>query len=301
MSDAKTLFTKHFKQPPVHNVRAPGRLELLGNHTDYNEGLVLSLAIDKYIELAVSPRTDGKIELVSTSFKEPETFWLDKIARNAAAPWADYIKGVLLELKKRGVHYSGFNAAVHGTIPMGAGMSSSSALEVATALAVRQLFPYSLGANGPGPVPKRDSKGHVPPLEKSEKLNFAKVCRAAENEFVGVRSGLLDQVSSLFGKAWHVMEIDFQSLTVELAPIPGEAIVVCDSGVKHALVGGGYNELREHCENAAKAMGVPNLSGGHEIVEGEQGEAFRAAIPVRASYHHGNPARHSRQPGVARQ
>src|SRR5690349_8035235 len=125
MPDASSLFKKLFNRTPAHVVRAPGRLELLGNHTDYNEGLVLSLAIDKYIELAVTPRTDGKIELISTSFAEPEIFWVDKLSKNPAAPWADYIKGVLEQLRKRGVHFSGFNAAVHGTIPMGAGMSSS--------------------------------------------------------------------------------------------------------------------------------------------------------------------------------
>jgi galactokinase len=261
MTSAESLFKRHFKQSAVHLVRAPGRLELLGNHTDYNEGLVLSIAIDKYVEMAVAPRNDGKIELISSMFPEPEIFWLDKFAKNPAAPWANYVKGVLEQLHKRGVHFSGFNAAIHGTIPMGAGMSSSAALEVATALAVRQLYPFSLTGAGPGPgtPPKRDAKNHLPQLGSAEKLNFAKVCRAAENEFVGVRSGLLDQTSSLFGKAWHVMEIDFQSLTVELAPMSGEAIVVCDSGVKHALVAGHYNELRENCEGAARALGAPNL------------------------------------------
>src|SRR5690349_50206 len=132
MTEAESLFQKHFKHVAPHKVRAPGRLELLGNHTDYNEGLVLSLAIDKYVDIAAGPRTDGKIELVSTAYPDkPELFWLDKIAKNEAAPWANYVKGVLEQLRKRGVHFSGFNAAIHGSIPMGAGMSSSAALEVA--------------------------------------------------------------------------------------------------------------------------------------------------------------------------
>lgn len=259
MSDAQTLFKPHFGQSSVRLVHAPGRLELLGNHTDYNDGLVLSLAVDKQIQMAVSPRNDGKIELVSSSFPEPEIFWLDQLKQNPAAPWADYVKGVLDQLCKRGVHFSGFNAAIHGTIPMGAGMSSSAALEVATALAVRQLFPFSLTDTGLGAPPKRDGRGNLSPLENAEKMNFAKLCRAAENEFVGVRVGLLDQISSLFGKAWQVMEIDFHSLKVEHAPIAGEAIIVCDSGVKHSLVEGGYNELRQQCEGAARALGVPSL------------------------------------------
>lgn len=267
-TEAQSLFKKHFGSPAVHVIRAPGRLELLGNHTDYNEGLVLSLAVDKYVHIAVSPRTDGKIELVSSAFPQPEIFWSDKIEKTAAAPWADYIKGVLDQLRKRGVHFGGFNAAIDGTIPMGAGMSSSAALEVATALTIRQLYPYSLSDTGIAPPPVRDARGQLPPLSRAEKLNFAKVCRAAESDFVGVRVGLLDQISSLYGKAWHVMEIDFRSLTVELAPIVGEAIIVCNSGVKHALVEGTYNELRRLCESAAHKLGFETLrSADPKLVE----------------------------------
>jgi galactokinase len=255
MSDAQSLYRKHFNAPAIHLIRAPGRLELLGNHTDYNEGLVLALAVDKEIQMAVSPRGDGKIELVSTAFAESEIFWADDAKKNPAAPWADYIKGVLEQLRKRGVNFKGFNAAIHGTIPMGAGMSSSAALEVATALAVRQLYPYRLTETGMATPPERDGHGKLPALTSAEKLQYAKVCRAAEADFVGVKVGLLDQISSLFGKASQVMEIDFRSLTVEWAPMAGEAVIVCNSGVKHSLVEGAYNELRRNCEEAAAALG----------------------------------------------
>lgn len=257
--DAASLFKRHFRAPHIHLIQAPGRLELLGNHTDYNDGLVLSLAVDRYVQMAVGPRLDGKIELVSTAFDQPEVFWADQFKKNPAASWADYIKGVLEQLRKRGVRFNGFNVAIHGTIPMGAGMSSSAALEVATALAVRQLYPFSLTDTGIGLPPVRDARGQLPALSRTEKLNFARLCRAAESDFVGVRVGLLDQISSLFGKAWSVMEIDFRSLTVELEPISGEAIIVCNSGVKHSLVEGAYNELRSKCESAAKALGFDSL------------------------------------------
>src|SRR5438874_2578659 len=197
MSDVQTLFKRHFGFPPTHTVRAPGRLELLGNHTDYNEGLVMSLAVDKYIHMASAPRTDGKIELVSASFPERELFWMSELKKNPAAPWADYVKGVLDQLRKRGVHFTGFNAAISGDIPMGAGMSSSAALEVATALTIRRLFPFGLGESAATVPPKRNDKGELPPLSAKEKLSFAKLCQAAENQFVGVKSGLLDQISSL--------------------------------------------------------------------------------------------------------
>src|SRR6266550_1520929 len=255
----QTVFKKHFGYTPPHVVKAPGRLEVLGNHTDYNDGLVLSVAVDRYILIACGPRTDGKIELVSSAFPERETFWTSDLRKNPAAPWADYVKGVLAQLRKRGVHFSGFNAAIHGTIAMGAGMSSSAALEVATALTVRQLHPYSLTETGATVPPKRNDKGQLPPLAPAERMHFAKLCRAAENEFVGVPCGILDQVSSLFGKAWNVISIDCRFLTIGQAPLIGETLIVCDTGVKHALVGGEYNGLRENCEAAARKLGAKTL------------------------------------------
>lgn len=259
-SPVVTLFKKHFGHKPPHVVRAPGRLELLGNHTDYNEGLVMALAVDRYIHVAAAARPDGKVKLVAASFPEPEEFFATRVEKNPGAPWADYVKGVLEQLRRRGAHLGGFNAAIDGTIPMGAGMSSSAALEVATALAVRELFPFRLSEAGLREPPPRDEAGHLPPLEAKERLEIAKLCQAAENEFVGVKCGLLDQVSSLFGKQDHAIEIDFKFLTVEHAPMIGDvAVVVCNSGVKHQLVGGEYNELRAMCESAAAKLGAKSL------------------------------------------
>ena len=260
MSEAQDLFCKHFGQTPACVVRAPGRLELIGNHTDYNDGLVMALAIDKYIHMTSTPRDDGRVELVSTAFPAPESFAAQDPQKNPAAPWANYVKGVLEQLRQRGVLYRGFSAAIHGTIPLGAGMSSSAALEVATALTVRQLYPYSLTDTDVAAPPQRNRQGHLPPLTAQEKLRVARLCQAAENQFVGVNSGLLDQISSLFGKAMHAVEIDCQSLSVEHVPLPGDfAVVVCNTGVKHELVAGEYNALRQHCEGAARLLGLKSL------------------------------------------
>src|SRR4051794_9684763 len=117
--EVRFFFQETFGAPPIHIVRAPGRLELLGNHTDYNGGLVMSFAVDKYVYIAASSRNDAQIELASTSFPQRERFYVDKILKNPATPWANYVKGVLLKLRERGVHFTGFNAVVHGTIPFG--------------------------------------------------------------------------------------------------------------------------------------------------------------------------------------
>ena len=284
MQEAVSLFKKTFGHTPTHQVQAPGRLEVLGNHTDYNNGLVMSVAVDKYIFITSAPRTGGQIELVSSAFPEPERFSISDIKQNPAATWANYVKGVLAQLKKRGVHFGGFNAAIHSTIPMGAGMSSSAALEVATAMTIRRLYPYSLTDTGISAPPQADARNQLPPVGPAERMNFAKVCRAAENEFVGVPCGILDQVSSLFGKSWNVMEIDCESLTVGHAPLSGIAMVVCNSEVKHELVGGEYRELRENCEAAARKLGVKFL----RTVEPKQVLAARAKLSQRefeCAYH----------------
>jgi galactokinase len=275
--EAQALFIKHFNQTPTHLVRAPGRLELLGNHTDYNDGLVMSLAVDKYITIAADARPDGKIKLVSSAFPDSEMFSADDLKKNPAAPWADYVKGVLDQLRKHNIHYGGFNAAIHGTIPMGAGMSSSAALEVATALIVRKLFPFGLAATGLAAAPQRNPQGELPPVGPVERLEFAKLCRAAENEFVGVPCGILDQVSSLFGKQSSVIEIDCRSLVIGNSPMPGEAVIVCNSGVKHALVGGEYAELRQNCEAAARKLGAKFL----RTVELKQVESAKTQLTPR--------------------
>ncbi len=284
MSEVQDRFKKHFGHTPTHVVAAPGRLEVLGNHTDYNHGLVMSVAVDKYIFIASSPRPDGRVELISSAFPEPEKFSVSDLKSNPAARWADYVKGVLAQLRRRGVHFSGFNAAIHSTLPPGAGMSSSAALEVATAMTIRRLHPFTLTDTGTALPPKPNARGELPPVTLAERMHYAKLCRAAENEFVGVPCGILDQVSSLFGRAWNVMSIDCQSLTVDHAPLPGVALVVCHSGVNHALVGGEYKKLRDHCESSACKLGAKFLRS----VDLKQLQAAKTTLTERefACAHH---------------
>ncbi len=260
MIEAARAFQQHFGSPPLRLARAPGRVELLGNHTDYNQGLVMALAVDKFITVAGAPRADDTVEMVSTAFPTPARFSPDRLERDPTVPWADYPKGVLAQLREHGLALRGFNAAIHSTIPLGAGLSSSAALLVATALLVRKLYPYTLDATGRLVSLPPFSGEERPALDAAEKLALARLCQAAENRFVGVNCGLLDPISSLFGRARQVILIDCRDLAVDWTPFaPGFTVVVAHSGVRHALVAGEYNDLRATCEAAAAALGVAAL------------------------------------------
>lgn len=274
MEEIQHRFREQFGTDPVCVTRAPGRVEVLGNHTDYNQGLVMALAVDKFVTLAASPRSDGEVHLASTAFEQQARFPVDRIEKDPAASWADYTKGLLLQLQQRGVRPGGFNALIHSTVPLGAGLSSSAALLVASALSVRKLYPYVLESDHQG----RMTDAPAPEMTDTERLSLAKMCQAAENQFVGVNCGLLDHISSLFGKAHHVIRIDCLHLTVDHDPLPADvAVVVCHSGVRHALVGGEYNERRALCERAAAKLGVPAL----RFVDLEGLEAGRAKLTER--------------------
>lgn len=214
---------------------APGRVELLGNHTDYNGGVVLSAAIDLGISAQGRRRDDGKIVLTSEGISGVVEAPVDQL--EASGSWADYPLGVARMLIDAGYPVSGFEAEFSSTLPPGAGLSSSAAIEVCTAVLLKKLFEFDIG-----------------------RLDLAKLCRKAENEFVGVSCGLLDQVSSIFGKKDHAIFLDCRAETVENIAFPGGvALLIVNSGVKHALTGGEYNERRDQCFEAAKILGVPAL------------------------------------------
>ena len=215
---------------------APGRVELLGNHTDYNEGVVLSAALHLGVTVAGKCLSSNVIHLCSRQANPP---W-EGVLESKISPqqvWADYPCGIVWALQDAGWELGGFEAEFDSTLPVGAGLSSSAAIEVATALFLCRLFHLE-----------------IPPME------LAKLCRKAENDFVGVQCGLLDQVSSLFGKKNHAVFLDCRRETVESIPFPeNTAILVIHSGIKHALTGGEYNERREACFEAARLLGVPAL------------------------------------------
>ncbi|MDX2080660.1 MAG: galactokinase [Terrimicrobiaceae bacterium] len=215
---------------------APGRVELLGNHTDYNAGVVLSAAIQLGVSAAGRRRDDGRIVLTSEGIDGVVA--VDRASGlKPRDSWEDYPLGVAEMLAQAGAQPGGFEAQFSATLPAGAGLSSSAALEVATAVLLNKLYPFELT-----------------PME------LAKLCRRAENEFVGVSCGLLDQVSSIFGERDRVVFLDCRAESVETIPFPENlGLLIVHSGVKHALTGGEYNERRDQCFEAARRMGVPAL------------------------------------------
>lgn len=219
----KTIFTSF----------APGRVELLGNHTDYNAGVVLSAAIDLGLTATGHRRDDDEIGLVSDGARMSA----DGRRLVPTGQWTDYPLGVVKKLQEAGHSLGGFEVDYSATLPSGAGLSSSAAMEVSTAVLLKRMFALEISA-----------------------LDLAKLCRRAENEFVGVNCGLLDQASSVFGRKDHVIHLDCRSETVSTIPLPpGVGLLIIDSGVKHALTGGEYNERRTQCFAAAEILGVPAL------------------------------------------
>ncbi len=255
----RDLFKKHFGFAPAHAVAVPGRVPLLGAETQVCDGVVVAAAVDRFVSIASAPRTDGKIELVFSAPSKPEIFWITDLKPNPAVPWADPVKGVLAQLRMRGVHFSGFNAAVYSTAPSGLDLGATTALEVATAATIRQLFPYSLSESGVTIPPKRDDRGRLPPMSKTERKQLASLCRAAAASHADGTSGFAEHIPSLFGKAWHLLSVDCRLESVEVLPLVGDALIVCDTGLRFFRVTPQKDELLRQCTAVAEKLRLKSL------------------------------------------
>jgi len=241
--DRNQILTQHFGRVfdnrPDLIARAPGRVNLIGEHTDYNDGFVLPMAIDYDIRIAARARPDRTVRLYSVDLDKHDTFSLDDVRRVAAdkVTWADYVRGVADVLQREGFVLHGMDAAVTGNVPRGTGLSSSAAMAPATISAVRLLNRFEL-----------------------DPVRAALLGQRAENEFVGMRCGIMDQFISSCGQADHALLIDCRSLEYQRVPIPaGVRVVVTDSAVRRGLVDSAYNERRAQCEEGARLLGARAL------------------------------------------
>jgi galactokinase len=226
----------HFDRRATPRVfQAPGRVNLIGDHTDYNDGFVLPAAIDRQIVVAATPRRDSLVNIYALDFDQWDHFDLqNEIARMGENSWGNYIRGMAWSLLREGCRLRGMDAAVAGNIPIGAGLSSSAAIEVAAGYAMLQLSDNEL-----------------------DRTSLALAAQKAESEFVGMRCGIMDQYISCLGRQNHALLIDCRDLGYRCLPLPSSArIVIVDSGVHRGLVDMAYNARRLECEAAAAHFGV---------------------------------------------
>ncbi|WP_447642469.1 MULTISPECIES: galactokinase [Chitinophagaceae] len=226
----KQTFKDTFGEEPII-VRSPGRINLIGEHTDYNKGYVLPAAIDKAIYFAFSARNDEKIELVSLDFGDTHSSDAEVLVKTGK--WSDYILGVVDQFKKHNYKIKGFNCVFGGDIPLGAGLSSSAALENGIGFGLNHLFQL-----------------HIEPIE------LVKLSQKAENQFVGVQCGIMDQFASMMGQKDKVIQLDCDSLNYKYEPIvlEGMKILLLNTNVHHSLASSEYNTRRQQCEAGVKLL-----------------------------------------------
>lgn len=231
--DVREKFRTRFKEEPTL-FRSPGRVNLIGEHTDYNNGYVLPAAINKAVYIGVAKRPDSNIVLYSEEFHEEHTCTLAKVERTDKG-WPNYILGVVDQLLKRGYTIGGFNLNIEGDVPIGSGLSSSAAVECATAFALNEIFHLGIG-----------------------KMDLALIGQKAEHEFARVMCGIMDQFASVFGKKDHVIRLDCQSLEYEYEPLElnGFKLLLLNTNVKHSLASSEYNTRRKQCEEGVRLVKV---------------------------------------------
>ncbi len=226
-------FRRRFRGEPQILCRAPGRVNIIGEHTDYNQGLVLPTAIDRYVFVAASPSAKPLLRVYAADLDEDVALPADRPQAPPVPRWALYVQGVAWELVRAGVRLRGMTAAVGGDLPVGAGLSSSAALEVAVALALLAVAGVHL-----------------------ERRQVALLAQRAEEEFVGVRCGIMDQFASALSRPGCALFLDCRSLEYSHVPLPPSLVlVVCDTGVRRALQDSAYNQRRRECEEAAALLG----------------------------------------------
>lgn len=234
-NQVKKSFAEYFHEEPTLLVRAPGRVNLIGGHTDYNDGFVLPIAIDRAVWIALRARPDRQVVVHSTDFEETGEFSLDDLQRGQG--WLEYLKGMAQTLQQAGYTLRGWEGVMAGDVPIGAGLSSSAATEMAVARAFMAVSGFDW-----------------------DPVRMAAAGQRCENEWIGVNSGIMDQMASALAQAGQALFLDCRTLAYEQVPLPqGLAVVVMDTATRRGLVGSAYNQRRSQCEAAAHVLGVKAL------------------------------------------
>lgn len=235
MDPVKQSHVEEYGRQPEIVASAPGRVNLMGEHTDYNDGFVFPMAIDFTVKVAISRRKDSHLRFFSVDFKDRKRAALPGLRYRKEDRWANYPKGVIAALVARGCELAGMDITIRGDIPQGAGLSSSAALEVATALAIQELFGLDIGRE-----------------------ELATLAREAEGEFVGARAGFVDQLVARLAREGHAMLIDTRLLTYHYVPLQlkGATFVVTNSRVPHVFADSEYNRRREECRSCVEMLSV---------------------------------------------
>jgi galactokinase len=228
------FFAKYGSEPRIF--RAPGRVNLIGEHTDYNDGFVLPCAIDRFAYIAAAPRNDRQIHVASVNFTGEFEFDLDEPQQKPLGTWAKYVQGVGLILERSGFHLRGADLLIDSDVPIGAGLSSSAALEVSSAFALATPSGFDI-----------------------DRMQLAKIAQSAEHEFAGVRTGIMDQFISACGRPGQALFLDCRSMEWSDVPVSTAKFIVCNTMTKHDLAAGEYNTRREECEAAAKFFETRSL------------------------------------------
>lgn len=238
-------YAAHYGSRPPLLVRAPGRVNLIGEHTDYNDGFVLPAAIDRAVYVAASPTARNRIRCYAVQYGEEDGFDPQAIERSTERPWANYVRGVAAAVVSRGLNLAGADLLIHSDLPQGSGLSSSAALEVAVGYTLQLLNDFNL---------------------LGEEL--ALLAQGAENSFVGVQCGIMDQFVVALGEIDHALLIDCRDLSYRAVPLPNDVrLVVCDSQVRRSLDSSEYNERRAECEAAVEHLQrhLPQISALRDL------------------------------------
>lgn len=262
--DTKSRYEKQFGRAPRWVVAAPGRVNIIGEHIDYSDGFVLPMALDRYTVIAAGPATGDQATLRSVSADDETVISLAEPRRHATpGHWSNYVTGVIAGFCSRRTRLTGFQAMIGSDVPVGGGLSSSAALEVATATLVEAMTGESL-----------------------ELVDKALLCQEAEHEFASVPCGIMDQFASVMCRADHLMLLDCRSRGIEQIPLtdPGITVLIINSNVKHELSGGEYAERRGQCEAAAKALGIGSVRDATED-QLEAGKSRMSSVEYRRARH----------------